>query len=159
MKIVRDSPNISDHVPIVVEIFVCGEKSLDSVLSAAKELNQMLSNHTKILTIDNENTDLLNNLLKNDLVKCDLSNRNINDMCQFLSSKIQNYGKDERKPSIRRSVFNEVQVVSNVSASIVIGKNEIEKCCKKLERQQRNMAITEYERRNLGNVSVHALAE
>ena len=80
-------------------------------------------------------------------------------MCQFLSSKIQNYGKDERKPSIRRSVFNEVQVVSNVSASIVIGKNEIEKCCKKLERQQRNMAITKYERRNLGNVSVHALAE
>ena len=48
----------------------------------------MLSNHTKIPTINNENTNLdLLNLLKNDIVKCDLSSMHINDMSQFLSSK------------------------------------------------------------------------
>ena len=68
-KIVRDSPKISDHIPIVVEIEVSGEKSLDALINAAKELNEQLLNHTKIPKISSENTnlDLLDNLLKIDI--------------------------------------------------------------------------------------------
>ena len=50
-KIERNEPQISDHKPIVAEIFIDGEKSIDTILKVAKELNNTYSNHSRIPAI------------------------------------------------------------------------------------------------------------
>ena len=62
-----------------------------------------------------------------DMDNCDLLSMSSNEMSQFLSSKIQKYGKIAKQPRIIKTTFNEVHVSNNKDASTVIEKNEVDK--------------------------------
>jgi hypothetical protein len=127
-KLVRDCPQISDHLPIMVEIQVKGDKSLDSILRAAKELNAVVCNHSKIPIISTDNTDmnLLENMIKTDINKCDLTTMDSNEMAMFLQTNIRKYGKIAKKSVKKTNTFIE-EIVNNVTAERDIDENEIKK--------------------------------
>ena len=103
-KIERNEPQISDHKPIVAEIFIDGEKSIDTILKAAKELNNTYSNHSRIPVISKDNTNFqcLENLIKIEIDKCDPRTMNSNELSHFLVNGIQRYGKIAKLPSAQR---------------------------------------------------------
>ena len=102
----RNGPQISDHKPIIAEISINGEKSLDTILKAAKEVNNTCSNYSKIPIISSKNTNLecLENLLKIEVEKCDERNMSSNDLSEFLVKNIQRYGKIAKLPRTQRSI-------------------------------------------------------
>ena len=128
-KIVRDAPAISDHKPILIEINVSGEKSIDTILSAARELNVTQANHSRIPVISNKNTNLqaLKNLIQLEVSKCDSSNMNSNEISEFLTSNIQKYGKITHTAASKNTSFNERVNTDNESVCNVIDNNEISK--------------------------------
>ena len=122
----RNGPDISDHKPIVAEMNVNGEKSLDAILAAARELNETLQNHSKIPVICKNNTDLecLDNLLKIEVDKCDLTTMNSNDISQFLVTHIHRYGKVAKTPPTQRTEMNDVYGPYHQEAESVVEKIE-----------------------------------
>ena len=125
-KIEINGPNISDHKPIVAEININGEKSVDAILGAAKELNDVSENHSKIPVICKKNTDLecLDNLLKIEVNRCSPSTMNSDDISQFLVTHIQRYGKIAKIPTSRRSEINDVYDCHHAEPESVIEKIE-----------------------------------
>ena len=149
----RNGPDISDHKPIVAEMNVNGEKSLDAILAAARELNETLQNHSKIPVICKNNTDLecLDNLLKIEVDKCDLTTMNSNDISQFLVTHIHRYGKVAKTPPTQRTEMNDVYGPYHQEAESVVEKierHDTEKWnfFKRVQRQQNDLELYKYER-------------
>ena len=122
----RNGPDISDHKPIIAEVNINGEKSVDAILAAAIELNDILQNHSKIPVICNKNTDLqcLDNLLKIEVDKRDPSTMNSDDISQFLVTHIHRYGKVAKIPATRRTEMNDVYGLHHPATESVIEKIE-----------------------------------
>ena len=57
-KIVRDSPTMSDHKLITIAVEISGEKSLDYLVKGAIDLNRTSTNHSRVPTINKQNTNL-----------------------------------------------------------------------------------------------------
>ena len=111
-----------------MEVQVGGEISLNSILRAAKELNAVVCNHSKIPVIDTDNTDmkLLENLLQIDINECDFSAMTSNDMAEFLHYGIHQYGRVARKRREEPVTYIEGHV-RNKTALEEIERNEIDK--------------------------------
>ena len=112
--IIRDSPKISDHDPIHVKVEIKGEKSLDSLVQGAKDLNQVPAKHSNIPKINKSNINLkcLNNLLKLEVEMQDVNNMSSHEIAKFLTKNIQRFGKISKLPIKSHQHTNEPDVDS-----------------------------------------------
>ena len=105
-KIARDCPSISDHKLIFALFRIEGESSLDSLLRGANDMNILSMNHSKVPTIDKNNTNLniLNNLLKTEIQKTNFTGMTSHRIAKFLTNNIRKFGKIARIPYRKRYI-------------------------------------------------------
>ena len=83
-------PKISDHKPIVTEIQVDCQPTLESLHKYIRESEIVLQNHSKLpnINLDLINTELMENLMNNNMQQL-LNNIN-NKSTEYIASQIQN---------------------------------------------------------------------
>ena len=103
-KIDRKCPAISDHKLITSSVTMDGDKSLNILMKAATELNHNIANHTKVPVINSVNTNLscLDNLLKTEINKTDVTNMDSHDIAEFLVSNIHRFGKISKVKNLQQ---------------------------------------------------------
>ena len=102
-RIGRECPKISDHKPIITSVQIDGEKSIDLLVQASKELNQSTANHSKIPLVSEKNTNLLclDNLMKIEVEKLDATSMSSHDIAEFLFTNIHRTAKISKLPRQR----------------------------------------------------------
>ena len=84
-----NAPRISDHIPIICNFSFKHERTLVDTINAAKEVNLVVNNHSKVIKRNehNINIDLMKNILRNELGNIE----NYRDYCPHNLAKYLQY--------------------------------------------------------------------
>ena len=128
-RIIREFPKISDHDPIYVKVEINGEKSINTLVKGAKDLNQISSNHSRIPIINKMNTNLkcLNNLLKLEVEKKNISSMSSHEIAKFLTTNVQRFGKIAKIPFSSRRTDDDQFIDTDKQYEKLFEKYELEK--------------------------------
>ena len=97
-ELIESPPNISDHKPIKISVWLNMEPNMTILLKSCQQLNNRITNHSKIpvLSSTNCNVDLMNRILPTYLRGND-TNLSTNEIATKLQSSVQKCGKIAKK--------------------------------------------------------------